>query len=123
MPSISPGLDIGPHINDLTIEASKFTPTCNEVVMTVDAYSPDNEQLYYRWEVISTPDNAQYTLEQEGEEARFMSKTIGDFELKVTVFELRGPNGEAEGLSTSLSFPIHVTRGGDTECCLSECCS
>lgn len=109
-------LDIGPVINDVDIEPSKFTTACVPITIIVDAYSPDNDTVNYAWEVISTPESGaiyQLTPSNLGDTAIFVSQTIGDYQIQLTVFELAG-------LKQEFSFPIHVTNSDQEDCC--TCC-
>ena len=109
-------LDLGPVIIDVDITPNKFTPTCREVTITVDAVSYDNDTVYYSWEVLEEPENAQYSLTPSGDGhiAVFQSWTLGDYKLLLTVYE-------ELGLSQILTFPIHVTNESE-DCCYEDCC-
>lgn len=116
------GLDIyatvntQPVITELEISPSKFGETCKAISLRVEAEDAEGDGLSYKWEVVSAPAAADYLLENaDEEEAAFSTNTMGDYELKVTATD-------ELGLSSYLTFPLHIVEDNyDGECDLSSC--
>ncbi len=103
-----------PTITGLVIDPNKFTATCAPIALTVTAVDPNHEALAYGWKILSVPKNpgpdAPVTqLVGSGASASFFTDLAGDYTLQVTVTN-------ADGLTVSLSFPIHVIAGDTTNC-------
>jgi len=93
-----------PVIDDLDISPSKFVAPCEATTITASASDPDGDAIGYAWSQVSGP--ASGSLSATGNSASFSSATAGDYELALTVTD-------ANGGSTSLTFPIHVTGDGN----------
>lgn len=95
-----------PLITNITIDESKFITTCETATITIEAEDPNNDALTYAWEVVSGPSGG--ILNGGESTATFTSQVAGDYEIKVTVFDVTGAR-------TSLTFPIHISEA-DGEC-------
>ena len=103
-----------PVITGLEFDPSKFTQVCEPVKITAQASSPDAQSigLTYDWTITSAPADdtgapppgAAAELVSNGSSAIFDTRAAGDYTLKVVVTD-------ANGLSASLSFPVHVLPG------------
>jgi hypothetical protein len=106
-----------PAITNLTFDPSKFVTVCEPTTITVTASSPDNLALTYSWSVAANPaantngapqppPGVASALTASGNMATFDTTTAGDYAITVTVTD-------TNGLSASLTFPVHVLPGND----------
>ncbi len=106
------GLDVivttnhDPVIDDLVFAPSKFVLTCEELKVTVSATDPENDPMTYEWSVLAKPEKADFELKPQDQVLTFLSRTAGDYTLKVNVCD-------SNALCSSLSFPIHVSMSHD----------
>ncbi|NUN15480.1 MAG: hypothetical protein HUU55_17790 [Myxococcales bacterium] len=111
----SGGLDLigvlnpGPSIVDLKLDPSKFIEACQKVSITVTATDSADSAFTYDWTVVAAPAGAIYVLNATGAIAHFAAETGGEYTVQVTA-------KNSAGQKTSLTFPIHVTKGTTTGC-------
>lgn len=96
-------LERPPIIKDLDIYPSKFGGPCVPRFFFAAAEDVDGDAFVYEWEVIASPGNG-FKLWEHGPMAIFVGYSVGDYTLELTVTDV------PHGMSTSLSFPIHVTQ-------------
>ena len=107
-----------PVIVDVALTPSKFVPGCLPVQIDVTAVDREGDMIDYGWAVTSVPPGVpadSYSLVGSGAQATFVASVAGTYQITVTVTDV------PHGLSTSLSFPLHVTTtdptcGGDLGC-------
>ena len=99
-----------PRILNLVYDPSKFILTCEELWVSVEARDPEDDPMTYEWEVIAAPVGAIYEFDPDGSRLHFMSRTAGDYELRVTVCDTV-PDPDA--MCAWLDFPIHVQISTD----------
>ena len=106
------GLDVivttnhDPVITDLVFHPSKFILTCEQAKIKVQAEDAENDPMTYEWTVVAKPEKAEFELTPVDQELTFLSRTAGDYTLKVKVCD-------SGNLCTSLTFPIHVSMSHD----------
>lgn len=106
------GLDIygwlnrPPIITKMSIHPSKFGAPCVPRFFVVEAFDKELDEIAYTWEVVATPITkpTYYALFPHGRWAAFVGFTPGEYTIMVTVTDV------PHGLSTSLTFPVHVTE-------------
>jgi hypothetical protein len=114
------GLDVvvtvhdAPVITKLTLDPGKFISTCTKVSMEVTAVVDPPGPLTYAWTISAAPAGSTPVLDASGSHATFLTTTPGDYEITVTVTA-------ASGLSTSLTFPLHVSGPAVDKCGPHEC--
>jgi len=113
------GLDVtvktaaSPGITGLEFAPSKYTTTCAPITITATATDPLGETLSFKWSISATPaqtDSSPTTiLVPNGASATFITDTVGDYTLLLVVTN-------TDGLTATLSFPVHVLAGDTTTC-------
>jgi|GEM_PF-1833216 len=107
----SGGLDIygvlnrPPSINNVVLTPSKFGQTCQVIEATALASDPEGDDVNYGWAVQDAPTDAVFASESDGNEFWFAGATLGDYEVRLTVWD-------AYGDSHHLDFPLHLTESG-----------
>lgn len=102
-------LNPGPTIVDLKLDPSKFIEACQKVTMMVTAIDGADSKLTFDWAIIVAPTDSQYVLNPTGAIAHFAAEGGGEYTIAVSV-------KNSVGQKTSLTFPIHVTKGTATGC-------
>ncbi len=103
-----------PSIVDVVYDDSKFIVQCEEVNITVTA-GGGLPPLTYDFVVITEPIGANYTSSSAGGVFTFYAETPGMYEVTVTVTD-------ANGSTTEMTFPIHVSDDPNIEHCGELCC-
>jgi len=92
-------------ITRVTQSPSKRTPTCAPLKIVATAANRSGGSIEYAWTVLHAPSGAHYKVGPSGNNtATFVSDTEGLFDLQVIATN-------ADGISTSLAFPVHVVGG------------
>jgi len=99
-----------PRIVDLAFQPSKFVVACQQLVAAVTVEDPEQDNLIYEW-TIQGPAGVEYKFEPSWNSLRFTAKQPGDFTVTVKVCDTMPPPNQ---MCASLSFPIHVLLGADT---------
>jgi hypothetical protein len=103
-----------PMITNIGIDPGKFLYMCQQATVSITANDPEGDVLTYDWSVISGPTGAQLT--PNGATATFSANAVGDYEVKVVVTDVFGA-------TVSLTFPMHVSAGGEycpVDCVVSD---
>jgi hypothetical protein len=95
-----------PFISKLGIAPSKFIYQCQEATLTIAAKDPEGDALKYGWSVVSGPTGARVTPASGAATSTFRADVVGDYEVKVVVTDVFGA-------TASLTFPLHVSAGGE----------
>ncbi|MEL6544602.1 MAG: hypothetical protein AAFQ82_08240 [Myxococcota bacterium] len=98
-----------PVITNLAFEPNKFNRTCSPTLIRATALDRDGENPTISWSLRNAPVDARFLLEPMSDVVRFTSETIGTYELIVTATD-------TQGLSSSLSFPVHIGEGAEGPC-------
>lgn len=100
-----------PNIVDLDIHPSKFLHSCTLVTVAAQAIDDEGDDIVYDWTVADTPPGANYAMQALANALWLVSESEGDYWFTVTATD------SPEGLSNSLTFPLHIVHQEGPEPC------
>jgi len=92
-----------PFIESLSFEPSKFILVCEALSLLASVQDNEGDPIELHWEILETPEEADFDSLAEGLRFEFMTRTPGDYGLQLSACEEGHPD-----FCTGLSFPIHV---------------